>query len=108
MFENYENILIGIRDNLPQTKVVVVSLTAMGQTFAHKNQLVAYNNVIIKKLAAKYAFTFVDLYTPLFDEEIGEIGADYTTDGAHLTPLGYQIFTETLTPTIDSLMNGNP
>ncbi len=104
MFENYENILIGLRDNLPQTKIILVSLTAMGRDWAHKNKTAAYNNVIIKKLAGKYGFNFVDLYTPLFDETLGEIHPDYTTDGAHLTPLGYQVFTETLTPIIDDLL----
>ncbi len=104
MFENYENLLIGMRDNLPNTKVILVSLTAMGGNFAHKNQTVAYNNVIIKKLAAKYGFSFVDLYTPLFDESTGEIRADYTSDGAHLTPQGYEVFTDALTPAIEELL----
>ncbi len=106
MFENYEDILIGLRDNLPQTKVVLVSLTAMGRSLASKNHLASYNNVIIKKLATKYAFSFVDLYTPLFDEATGEIHVNYTTDGAHLTPLGYQVFTDVLTPTLETLLNG--
>ncbi len=105
MFENYENMLIDLRDKLPGTKIVLCSLTAMGQSWARKNQLAAYNNVIIKKLAAKYGFTFVDLYTPLFDEASGEIHADYTTDGAHLTPQGYEVLTDVLTPNIDALMN---
>ena len=57
-------------------------------------------------LAKQYGFTFVDLYTPLFDETSGEIYADYTTDGAHLTPQGYHVFTETLTPAIDEALKG--
>ena len=105
MFENYENILIGLRDNLPQTKVILVSLTAMGGDWGHKNQIAAYNNTIIKKLAEKYNFTFVDVYTPLFDESIGEVYEGYTTDGAHFTAKGYQVVTQTLTPAIDALMN---
>ena len=104
MLDNYENMLIEIRNNLPNTKIILVSLTAMGGSWAHKNQMAAYNNVTIKKLAAKYGHSFVDLYTPLFDESIGEIYANYTNDGVHLTPLGYQVFTETLTPYIDALL----
>ena len=107
MFENYENILIGLRDNLPETKIVLISLTAMGGTFKEKNKIAAYNNVIIKKLAAKYDFTFVDLYTPLLDETTGEIYSDYTSDGAHLTSHGYKVFTDTLTPTLDYLLQKN-
>lgn len=105
MFENYENILIGLRDNLPQTKVVLVSLTAMGGDWGHKNQIATYNNVKIKKLAAKYNYTFVDVYTPLFDESTGEVYADFVTDGAHFTAKGYEVVTQTIAPAIDALMN---
>ncbi len=107
MFENYEDILIGFSENLPETKIVLVSLTAMGGSLAEKNQLAAYNNVKIKKLAAKYGFAFVDLYTPLLNEESGEIYAEYTSDGAHLTPLGYEVFTDTLMPTLEALLAGD-
>ena len=104
MFENYEEILKGIQINLPQTKVILVSLTAMGGDWGHKNQLAAYNNVKIKKLADKYGFTYVDLFTPLFDETTGEIYAEYTNDGAHLTDKGYQVFTDAVTPAIELLL----
>ena len=105
MFDNYEDLLIGLRDNLPQTKVVLVSLTAMGRDWGHKNQLATYNNVKIKLLAEKYGYSFVDLYTPLFDLETGEIYAAYTNDGAHQTHEGYQVFTNTITPVVTALLN---
>lgn len=104
MLENYESILRGLKENLPGTKVILVSLTAMGGDFADKNKTVAYNNVVIKKLAAEYGYRFVDLYTPLFDIDSGEIYSKYTSDGAHLTPLGYEVFTEALTPAIDAAL----
>jgi len=105
MFENYEDILVGLRDNLPQSKVVLVSLTAMGQSMAKKNQLAAYNNVVIKKLADKYGYAFVDVFTPLFNEASGEIYAEYTTDGAHLTPQGYVVLSSAITPAIEAALN---
>lgn len=104
MFENYENMLISIKNTLPDTKIILVSLTAMGGDWAHKNQIATYNNVKIKKLADKYGFTFVDLYTPLFNVETGEIYAEYTSDGAHLTHEGYTVFTETLTPYLEEAL----
>ena len=33
MFENYEKMLIGFKENLPDTKIVLCSLTAMGGRF---------------------------------------------------------------------------
>lgn len=105
MFDNYEKLLIGLRDNLPETKVVLVSLTSMGMDWAHMNQLAAYNNVKIKLLAEKYGFSYVDLYAALFNLETGEIRAEYTTDGGHQTHEGYEVFTANITPVVTALLN---
>ena len=104
MFENYEDILIGLKDNLPNTKVILLSLTAMGKDWGHKNEIACLNNVKIKLLAEKYDYTFVDLFTPLFDINIGEVYSDYTTDGAHFTSKGYDVVTSVVKPVIDSLL----
>ena len=104
MFENYEDILIGLKDNLPNTKVILLSLTAMGKDWGHKNEIACLNNVKIKLLAEKYDYTYVDLFTPLFDINIGEVYSDYTTDGAHFTSKGYEVVTSVVKPVIDSLL----
>lgn len=104
MFENYENILEGLKSNLPKTKIVLLSLTSMGGAWGKNNQKAAYNNVRIRLLAEKYGYEFVDLYSPLLNIETGEIYAEYTTDGGHLTPKGYEVFTNTLTPTLKELL----
>lgn len=104
MFENYEDILIGLKDNLPNTKVILLSLTAMGKDWGHKNEIACLNNVKIKLLAEKYDYTFVDLFTPLFDINIGEVYSDYTTDGAHFTSKGYEVVTSVVKPVIESLL----
>ena len=104
MFENYENILMGLQKNLPDTKIVLVSLTSMSMEWGRKNHLAAYNNVLIRKLADKYGFTFVDMYAPLLDLTTGQLRDSYTTDGGHLTHEGYVVFTETLTPVLTALL----
>lgn len=105
MFDNYENILLGLRENLPETKIILVSLTAMGKEWgAEKNEIAALNNVKIKILAEKYGFDFVDLFTPLYDITIGEIYSEYTNDGAHQTEKGYEVFTETIKPAIEKAL----
>ena len=105
MFENYEDILIGLKENLPQTKVVLLSLTSMGKDWGKNNQLAAFNNVKIKNLADKFKFEFVDLYSPLLNVETNEIYEEYTSDGGHLTALGYEVVTEQVKPVLDNLLN---
>lgn len=105
MFDNYENILKGYLENLPNTKIILVSLTAMGQKWgAEKNEIATLNNVKIKILADKYGFDYVDLFTPLYDITTGEIYAEYTTDGAHQTAEGYKVFTKTIEPAIEKAL----
>ena len=105
MFENYEDMLSDIREQTPDTKIVICSLTAMGRDWAYKNKIATYNNVIIKKLAEKYECEYVDLFTPLFDETEGEIYADYTNDGVHLTHSGYEVLASAITPAIDKALH---
>ena len=105
MLDNYENLLMGLQENLPQTKVVLLSLTAMGgEHWGKNNQIATFNNVKIKLLAEKYGFTFVDLYTPMFDVSIGEVYADYTMDGAHFTHKGYEVATDIITPVLKEIL----
>ena len=104
MFDNYEDILRGFKENIPDTKIIIVSLTSMSGEWGKKNQLAAYNNVKIKLLAEQYGFEYVDMYSALMNIETGEIYDEYTTDGGHLTDAGYKVFTRELTPVIEKLL----
>ena len=100
MFENYERILVSLGEHLPNTKIVLLSLTSMSGDWGKNNQLAAYNNVKIKLLAEKYSYEYVDLYSSLLNLESGEIYPEYTTDGGHLTPKGYEVLTREITPVV--------
>ena len=104
MLDNYEDLLKGLQSNLPDTKVVLLSLTSMSGNWAHNNREAAYNNTFIKRWAQQYGYSFVDLYTPLFDETTGELRAEYTVDGGHLTSAGYQVVTDAITPVLTELL----
>ncbi len=105
MFQNYEDILIGLKQNLPSTKIVLLSLTAMGgEHWGRKNQLACYNNVKIKKFAETYGFSYIDLFTPLFNEKTGEVYEGYTIDGGHFTHEGYLVVTSQIKPVLQELL----
>lgn len=107
MFENYEDILISLKENLPESKIILVSLTSMGGTWGKNNNLAAFNNVKIKALAEKYGYEFVDVYTPLLNFETNEIYEEYTSDGGHLTHEGYLVLTSEIKAAIDKVMTEN-
>lgn len=105
MFEDYEDIIIGIKENLPDTKLVICSLTSMGGEWGKNNQLAAFNNVKIKAYAEKHGCPFVDLYTPLLNMETNEIFEHYTTDGGHLTAEGYEVLTSAIKPVVTEILS---
>ena len=105
MMQNYESILRDLKQNLPESKIVILSLTAMGgEHWGGKNQLAAYNNVSIKLLAQRYGYEFIDLFSILYDVSRGEVYEGYTTDGGHFTPLGYTKVTEQITPVLEKIL----
>lgn len=104
MFERYEDIVKGLRENLPDTHIVLVSLTSMGKEWGRNNQKAAFNNAKIKLIAERNGCTFVDMFSPLLNDATNEIFPEYTSDGGHLTAEGYQVFTDTLTPVLDGIL----
>lgn len=104
MMQNYENILIGFKENLPNTKVVLCSLTSMTYQWGRNNDKAKRNNIQIEAYAEQYGFTYVDLYNPLLDPSTNELRVEYTTDGGHFTPLGYEKVTSILAPVFANLL----
>ena len=105
MFTDYEEILIKLKSELPDTKVVILSIPPSCGDYASRNGQIAINNVKIKSLAEKYDYTYVDVFTPLFDFERNELRAEYTTDGIHFTPLGYEVITAEVKPVLEDLLS---
>ena len=105
MLENYESILKSFKENAPNTKIVLLSLTSMSGEWGKKNQLAAYNNVQIKMYSEIYGYEYVDLYSALLNLQTGEIYDEYTTDGGHLTEKGYEILTAQIKPAIQKQLD---
>jgi lysophospholipase L1-like esterase len=104
MFTDYEEILIKLKSELPDTMVVILSIPPASGEYVERNGQIAINNVKIKSLAEKYDYVYVDVFTPLFDFERNELRAEYTTDGIHFTPLGYEVITAEVKPVLEEII----
>ncbi len=104
MLNNYEEIVVDLRENLPNSQLVLLSLTPMCKEWGKNNEIAKKNNVEIKKYAEKYNCSYVDLYNPLLDPETNQLREEWTTDGGHFTPAGYQVITDILTPIFTYLL----
>lgn len=105
MFDDYEDILQGFKSNIPNTKVVLISLTPLGEKYQTKNNLVKENNKKIETYAIKFGYEYVNVFDDLYSEEIDAIYPEYTIDGAHLTDAGYQILTGKIKEKLNSILN---
>lgn len=105
MFTDYEDILAELKSKLPDTHVVLLSIPPASGDYKERNCQIAINNVKIKGLAKKYGYAYVDVFTPLFDFERDELRAEYTTDGIHFTPLGYEVITAEVKPVLEDLLS---
>ncbi len=105
MFEDYEQIIITLKEQMPSTYLVIVShAPTSGEHWGKHNELFAYNNVKIKLLAERHGCEFVDIYSPMLDLQTGMMDDRYTFDGAHFTAAGYDVYTAELKPIIDRLL----
>lgn len=105
MMQNYEQILVSMRQNMPETDIVVMSVPPMdGILRKWNNGIIAYNNVEVKTLAEKYECEYVDIFTHLLDHEANVLRAEYTYDGLHFVDAGYEVITSKVRPVLDRLL----
>ena len=93
ILRNYRAILTRVRDESPRTRVVVSSLLPVNPNFptppVYSNRDVRGLDEPLRALVADFpAARFVDLTAALVDAN-GELRAEYSTDGLHLSLPGY-------------------
>ena len=92
---NYDAILQGFHENLPNTKVVVVGiLPRRGEDLCKK---INENNSAIAKLTEKYTYCYCDFYD-LFVTDEYQVDESLFKDGLHPNKKGYQLLTDNLLP----------
>ena len=104
MLQNYEFIVSKIRTNEPDAKVILCSLTSMTGIWGHNNEKARSNNVKIKEIATKYSCQYADLYNALLDPNTNALKEEYSVDGGHLKPAGYEVVTSVIKNILKTLL----
>ena len=98
---NYDAILDGFYQHLPNTHVVVVGiLPRRGEEYCQKIKAV---NKEISLLTEKYQYCYVDMYDLLAVDEY-KVDESLFKDGLHPNKKGYQVMTDFLMPVFDSFL----
>ena len=104
----YRSILAGIREHLPDAKVLVQSVYPISDVSFHRHYKYGHGHITdlnagIAALAAEYGFTYADVFSILTvgDEEMNPA---YSEDGLHPNDAGYQVISAYLTPIIEGML----
>jgi len=97
----YREILQRIQTETPRTKVYVQSVmpvnpaTGGNKRLEGKTELIIELNGRLQALAKEFGFTYIDLFTPLADNN-NLLPKRYSVDGLHLSYEGYRVWAETI------------
>ncbi|MFY0256040.1 GDSL-type esterase/lipase family protein [Chitinophaga sp. 30R24] len=97
ILHNYDRIVGYIRQHSPKTKIYVQSVLPLYEPMTtaaylkNKKDSIIQLNVGIRKIAAKYNLTFINLHE-VFADTNGDLKKDLTIDGIHLRPEGYVVW----------------
>lgn len=93
---NYDRILATLHRQLPDTQIYIESVLPFNDhifpsVYLRSNKNIAILDIGIKKLAAKYNDSYIDM-VDAFSDSTGRLSAEYTIDGLHLNEQGYSIW----------------
>ena len=105
LFEKYAEVLRQIKERLPETEVYLLAYYPVNRTEAFQtdhfrgrtNEELEAVNAELPALAARFGYEFIDLFTPMRGED-GNLPAEITGDGMHLTAEGYKPVFDILLP----------
>lgn len=105
ILNNIEQIVINIKENRPAAKIYVQSIYPINKTENEKiihsligkreNDAIIKMNKKLELLCKNQNITYINMYNKLIDND-GNLALHYTTDGLHLTNLGYLKVTKLL------------
>lgn len=103
--KNYAALLSDIMAQLPQCEIFVLSYYPINpQVHAlspwqsgRTNESIGEINARVKAMAEELGLTWIDVSTPLTDEN-GDLRAELATDGVHMYPDAYELVLDVLLP----------
>jgi lysophospholipase L1-like esterase len=91
LWDRYEKLIKDIREQLPETELYVQSMLPLNpktKFYAGFNDRAAELNKLLDAGAGRYGYYFIDIASKMTDEN-GDLQEECTTDGIHLSAIGY-------------------
>ena len=110
VWNKYEALIKDIRARFPRTLLYVQSIFPMNPKSAYYegfNEKVKEVNKLLDAAKEQDSYFFID-FTPVMADENGDLRAEYTTDGIHLSATGYFVWSTELAAGMRMLLNLDP
>jgi lysophospholipase L1-like esterase len=91
MAQGYREMVQNIRTNAPTVRIHIQSVLPTRGNFAHHNPNIIAFNERLQKLAAEFGCDYLNLHDLMTDEH-GELKAEFTREGLHLTAPAYVVW----------------
>lgn len=103
IIENYQLLIEEIRIQSNRSELIIQSILPVNETMLGSGALfngkIHEINAVIKDYCDDCGITYLNLYDSFLDRN--ELNRLFTTDGAHLSPAGYRLWTEKLKAFLD-------
>jgi lysophospholipase L1-like esterase len=103
ILEGVTAVINGIKQRLPQTKLIVLGIFPRGATFSTQRGKILQVNQALAKLADGKSVYYVDFGSQLIESD-GSISRTTMRDFLHLTERGYQIWADATEPLLKQLL----
>jgi lysophospholipase L1-like esterase len=103
ILEGVTTIIHQIRERLPATKIVLVSIFPRGQKFSTQRGKILQVNQALAKLDDGKMIHYLDFGSQLIEAD-GTISKQIMPDYLHLSEAGYQIWADAMEPTLKELL----
>lgn len=104
LVRNIESMLIELRRELPDSRVLVHSILPRGKEFARS---IKEANIHLRQFSATVRAQYLDLW-PALSREDGSIDPRFSDDSLHLNAEGYQAWLAELLPALERLREQPP
>jgi beta-glucosidase len=93
-----------LRRSLPDTKIILLGIFPRSENPSAQRGKVLQVNQIIQKLADQRSIFWIDFGSKFVTSD-GRIPRDLMPDFLHLSPAGYQIWADSLEPTLQAILD---
>lgn len=101
LLADFKAFTLDVQGQLPETRIAFIAIKPSLKRLALMDQIKGANRYISEFCRTRERLVYIDVFTPMLGED-GKPPADlFVQDGLHLSPKGYELWTQIVRPYLD-------